>query len=189
MEDLGGMGGVRGGTIGHVQDSTVGGRRGEAFRPLDTDRSGRERRRIDQRAVSEEAAEVVTGAATETVTATVTETATDATMMTEGEWENYPATRGLGQDQGQDLPWSIVRKRYRGNPTSGALYTQSRSGLRSGSGSRFCCRRLRGERSGRFRGDGGGRNDDDGNNYNVGNIGDDVNDGDDGGGGIMGSGN
>ena len=40
------------------------------------DRSGRERQRVYQQAVSEESAEVVAGAATETVTATATEVTT-----------------------------------------------------------------------------------------------------------------
>ena len=95
-----GGGRTRGGTIGHVQDSIVGGRRGEAGRPLVIDRSGGERRWIDWRVVSEEAAEVVAGVAT----ATVMSTATEATTMTEGEWGYPPATRVLVQDQGRDPP-------------------------------------------------------------------------------------
>ena len=79
-------GGARGVTIGHFQDLTVCRRRGGAGRPLGMDRSGREQRRIDRRAVSEQAAEVVTGAATATTIAT------EATMMTEVEWEDPPVT-------------------------------------------------------------------------------------------------
>ena len=75
-----GGGGVRGRTIGHVQDLMVGGKRRGAGRPLGTDRSGGERREIDQKAVSEEAAEVVAGAVTATVK--VTAIATEATKMT-----------------------------------------------------------------------------------------------------------
>ena len=93
MEGFGGMGGgTRGGTISHVQDSTVGGRRGEAGHPIGKDRSGREQQRIDRRDILEEAAEVVAG----TATSTMTKTAIEETTMTEGEWEDPPATQGLG---------------------------------------------------------------------------------------------
>ena len=75
MEDLGGTGGgVIGGKISHVQYLTVGGRQGEEGCPISMDRSGRERRQIDRRAVWEEAYEFAAG----TAKATVTETATNA---------------------------------------------------------------------------------------------------------------
>ena len=48
----------------------------------------------------EKAAEVVADAATETMMATEK----DEKTMTEGEWEYPPATRGLGQYQGQNPP-------------------------------------------------------------------------------------
>ena len=65
-----------------VPSDIYGGKiRGEAGCPLCTDRSVREQRQIDGRAVLREAAEVAAGAAT----AIVTETATEATTMTEGE--------------------------------------------------------------------------------------------------------
>ena len=102
LEDFGSWGcrggGKRGVTIGHVRNLTVGGRRGEAGCPLGTDGSGGERRRVDERAVSEEEEEVVVGA--ETVTVTTTET--EAKTMTEGGWEDPPATRGIGRDRGRD---------------------------------------------------------------------------------------
>ena len=71
---------TRGGTIGHIQDSMLIGRRGEAGHLLGTNRSGGEYQWIDRRAVSEEAAKVIAG----TATATVTATATDAKTMMEG---------------------------------------------------------------------------------------------------------
>ena len=87
MEDIGGTRGLaRGGTIGNVKYSTVGRRRGEAGRPLGTERSDGERQRIDQRAILEEAAKVVAG------TAMATTAAMEATNMTEGGWEDPPAT-------------------------------------------------------------------------------------------------
>ena len=97
MEDIGGTGGgggAGGGTIGHVRDLMVSRRQGEAVHLLGTDRSGGECRQIDQRTVLEEADEVVAGAAT----VKVTETAAEATPTTEGEWEDPPETRVIGQD-------------------------------------------------------------------------------------------
>ena len=52
-------------------------------------------------------------------------------------------------------PWSIDRKSSRGNAALGLSITRSRSGSRSGLGSRSSCRRIQGELSGRS-GDGGG---------------------------------
>ena len=87
-------------TISHVQDSTVGGRRGEAGRPLSTDRSGGEQRRIYRGDVSEDAAKVVAGVATSMVMVTVME----STAMTEGVLEDTPVMQGLGPDRVQDTP-------------------------------------------------------------------------------------
>ena len=86
--------------IGHVQDSAVGGRRGEAGQPLGTDRSGGERQWIYLRAIWEEEAEVFVGAAT----ATVMVTSMEATTIMDGGWEDPPAKRGIDQYQGQDTP-------------------------------------------------------------------------------------
>ena len=73
-EDLGDTGGsTRGGMIGHVLDSTVDGREGEASQMLGTNRSDREQRQVDWQAISEEVAKVVTGAETDTETARATE--------------------------------------------------------------------------------------------------------------------
>ena len=43
---------------------------------------------------------VVVGVAT----TAVMEKAMEATTMTEGKWEDSPATQGLGQDRGKDTP-------------------------------------------------------------------------------------
>ena len=58
------------------------------------DRCGGEWRQTHRRAVSEDATKVVSSAATATVTATEVET------IMGGGWEDYPSTRGLGQDRG-----------------------------------------------------------------------------------------
>ena len=83
---------MRGGTIGHVGYLTVRGRRGEAVRPLVTDRRGIERRWIDFQAVFDDAAKVIAGAETVTVKAI------EATTMMEWKWEDPAATQGIGQD-------------------------------------------------------------------------------------------
>ena len=59
--------------IGHVLDSTVDGREGEAGQMLGTNRSNREQRQVDWQAISEEVAKVVTGAETDTEMATAIE--------------------------------------------------------------------------------------------------------------------
>ena len=91
ITDDGGFCGVEGGGVGGGPNHGGGQVRSEAdqqmrerdyrwYRRRGTDRSGRERQRIFQQAVLDEAAEVVVGAAT----ATATETET--TNMTGGEW-------------------------------------------------------------------------------------------------------
>ena len=86
--------------------------------------------------------------------------------------------------------WVRNRKSYRGTAAVEALKTRSRSGLRSGLGSRLCCRRLRGEWSGiSGGGSGGDRGDNDRDNDDNRNIGYDGRDGDNGGGGRKVSGN
>ena len=73
-EDLGDTGGsTRGGMIGHVLDSTVDGREGEAGQLLSTNRRDGEQRQVDRQAISEEVAKVVTGAETDTEMATAIE--------------------------------------------------------------------------------------------------------------------